>query len=157
LEWKPFPENNTASRTGASLAGLLRRGSPPHRFAGATDGVEAFEREAKRIDALMAASALRIAAVALDQLKLDEALRSFLGEHRHALWRTRQLFAEDHFAEPVAAQDRAGACGSGLLRQRGGEAEHPAAALRAQAIHALPVLAFHLQPIMLASAPFTKL
>ncbi len=58
--------------------------------------------------------------VLLDELAHGQALgRGFVvGQPRHVLGRARQLLAEQHFADPVAAQDRAGARGAGLLGQR---------------------------------------
>ena len=61
--------------------------------AAAADGVEAFEREAERVDAPMADGALRVAAVLLDELADGQPLRGrfVLGQQRHVLGRTRQL------------------------------------------------------------------
>ena len=100
--------------------------------AGAANGVEAFQREPQWIDLLMTAGATGVAAVSLDQLPLGQALRRFVREHGHILRGTGQFFAEDDFADPVAAQDRAGARGPALPGQGGGKSKDAAASAGAQ-------------------------
>ncbi len=137
-------------RRGASAAGSLagrpgRRSSVPSGslrlrvdrpvgqvlVAPPADGVEAFQREAERIDAPMARRAAGVAGVLLDELPHGQAIgRGFiLGQPRHVLRRLRQLLAEQHFADPVAAQDRTGARRARLLRQRRRQPQDAAAAV----------------------------
>ena len=64
--------------------------------------------------------ALRIARVLFDELPHGQAFgrRFIVGQRRNALRRLRQTFAEQDFADPIAAQDGAGARGARLLGQR---------------------------------------
>ena len=90
----------------------------------------------------MAANALRVAAVFLGELTHGERFRRLVFRKlRHTLGRTRQLFAEQHFTKPVAAQDRAGARRAGLFRQRCGLRQDAAARKLLHAVHAPPVVA----------------
>ena len=87
----------------------------------------------------MAAGAALVAAVALGELAFGEACGGFFRQHGHAFGRDGQFVAENDLTEPGAAQDRAGARGSGLLGKCGGESKDASAALVTQAVDALPV------------------
>ena len=78
--------------------------------AATADRVKAFERKAKRIYALMARGTLRIAGVPGDELAHGQAVgRNFVcGKLRDLSGRAWQLFAQQHLADPVSPQDRAG-------------------------------------------------
>jgi len=92
------------------------------------NGVEVFQREAERIDALMAAGAARIGGVFFGKLSHGERLRRLVfRELRDVLWRARQPVAEEHFRHPVPAQNRARARGAGLLCEGRCVAKNPAA------------------------------
>ena len=120
--------------TGAVWQNDLRIG-----FASASDGVEAFKGKAEGIDAAVAASAVGIGAVLLDELAFGETFGRLLGENGHAFGWNGQLLAEHDLAEPRTAQDAAGARGTGLLRECGSEAQDAAATLRADVIHTMPI------------------
>src|SRR5262249_14969074 len=64
--------------------------------ASPADGVEAFQREAERVDALMADCALGVCSVLRHQLPDGQSFCGGLvfGQARHVFWRTRQAFAE---------------------------------------------------------------
>lgn len=112
--------------------GAIGQNSFRIRFTSAADGVEAFQSEAQGSDALVAAHAVLIAAMSLNELAFGEVGGSFFG-------RRRQFFAEDDLGEPGAAQDGAVARGSGLFGERGGEPEDAAATLGTNLIHSMPV------------------
>jgi hypothetical protein len=59
--------------------------------AGPTDGIKAFQGKTKRVHALVASRARRVAAMLFNQLTLGEALRRGLGQDRNVLGRTRKL------------------------------------------------------------------
>src|SRR5262245_5956541 len=91
--------------------------------------IVSFKRITIRIDAPMAAKTFRIPAMLLGQLTDGEGLGGLIfGETGHLFWRTGQLFAQEHFAYPIAAEDRAGPRCAGLFGERGGVAENAAAA-----------------------------
>ena len=90
-------------------------------FAAAADRVEAFQRKAEGVDPLMADRALRVAGMLLHQLPHRQTFQGGFvrRQRRHVLRRTRQTLAEQNFANPIAAQDRAGARSARLLGKGG--------------------------------------
>ena len=101
--------------------------------AAPADRVEAFEREAERVDPLVAVGALGVAGVLLDELADGQARRRRLvvGELRDALRRPGQALAQQDLADPVPPQGRAGPRGARLLGQGRRQAEHAAPAVLA--------------------------
>lgn len=71
--------------------------------SGAADGVEALKGEAVGVDALVAADAVGVAAVTLDELALGEVCGGFLGQGGDAFGWCGQFVTEDDFTEPGAA------------------------------------------------------
>src|SRR5688572_27777134 len=111
--------------------------------ARAADGVEPLERKAEGIDPRVAAGATFVAAMFLRELPLGQPGWRFLRQDRSVLRRAGQPFAQDGFAEPVPPQDRTGARGAALLRERGGEPENPSAPFGPCAVNATPGIALH--------------
>src|SRR6266540_726329 len=109
------------------------------------DRVEALEREAEGVDALVTEGALRVAGMLLHQLADGQALGRglVLRELRNPLRRARQAFPEEHLADPVAAQDGTGARGPGLLGEGCGLGEHSAAREPLHPLDAPPLAAAH--------------
>ena len=75
-------------------------------------------------------------------------MRRGLRQDRHVFGRTREFFAQQYFAEPVASQDGAGARSAALLGKRGGEGQDAAPTLGTDAVNTLPALAGHLETVM---------
>src|SRR5262245_44890418 len=88
----------------------------------------------------MADGALGVAGMLFDKLSDGQSLGGgfIVRKLRHPLRRTRQAFAEQHLADPVAAQNRTRARGTGLLPQRRRLGENPAARKLLHAIDATP-------------------
>ena len=83
------------------------------------DRVERLEREADRVDAPWHAEHRASDAVLFDELPHGESLRSPRPRAAAArLSAAAAAFAQEHFADPIAAQDGAGARRAGLLRER---------------------------------------
>ena len=126
----------------------IRKHGPRVSRAASSDRVEALKREAKRVDAAMAACAIRVAAVSLDELALAQSRRRFLRQDGNAFRRHRQLFAQHDFRKPGAAQNGARSRCAGVLGKSRRESENSAASFVAKPFHALPV-AFRIEPVML--------
>ncbi len=96
-------------------------------FAAPADGVEAFQGKAEGVDALVADRALRVAGMLLDQLPDRQAGHGAFvrRQRRHVFWRARQALAEQHFGNPIAAQDGAGARRARLFGKGGRLAQDP--------------------------------
>src|ERR1700733_1942594 len=95
----------TVNRSAVGEFGLGVDGSSGQvTIAEASDRVEIFQREAERIELDVAGRTAGVAAVPLDQLSHGEPLRPrfALGKPRHVFRRLGQLFAEEHFAYPIA-------------------------------------------------------
>ena len=84
--------------------------------------------------------------MALDQLADGQLVAGCLivGERRHAGGRFGKAFAEEDFADPDAAKDRAGARGAGVGGEGRALAEDAAAAELADAVDAAPLGARHI-------------
>ena len=99
--------------------------------AAAADGVEAFQREAEGVDPLVADGALGDRCVCFStscRTVRPSVAASSSGSCGTSFGGLRQLLAEQDFAHPVAAQDRAGARRARLLGQRRRQAQDAAAA-----------------------------
>ena len=97
-------------------------------IASAADGVESLQCESKRVDALVTLGTRHITAVTFDQLSLSQPFWNRLGQGRHIFGRSRQLFTQQNFADPVAAQDRARARYARLLGKCRRQSQDPTAA-----------------------------
>ena len=93
--------------------------------------VEVLERQAERIDHLVARRARRILAVLFHALAHRQRLAGVNGlgffERRHVGRRRRRRRAKQHFHDPLAAQHRRGAIGDRRQQQHAALAEHAAA------------------------------
>ena len=107
-------------------------------LAASANGVESFQGKTKRVDSLVTFCAGHVTAVPFDHLPFRQSRRNGVGQLRHVLRRTRQLFAEQHFADPVAAQDRTGPRGSGLLGENRGESKYPAPSVPIDSVDSPP-------------------
>ena len=112
--------------------------------ATATDGVEAFKGEAKGVDPIVAMRAAFVGTVFLSELAHGQGVGGFLlRQTRNVLGRAGEFVTQEGFGDPVAAQDWAGARGTGLFRQRGGLPEDAAASVRLEAVDAPLLFATH--------------
>src|SRR5262245_47140158 len=93
----------------------------------------------------MADRAFGVGSVLLHQLPDGQSLRGgfVLGQARHISRRTWQAFAEQRLADPVATQNRTGARGAGLFRQRRRLSEYPSPSIFPDAIDTPPLRSTH--------------
>ena len=117
-----------------------------HLLAGspAADGVEVFEREAERVDLLVAGGTGGVRGMGFE-LHADRRLRLVARRRRERLdvrRRRRRRSAEDRFGDPHAAMDRAMPRAIGGERQDGGVREQSAAMIFRTQLHFLKVRRF---------------
>src|SRR5947199_2751111 len=82
-----------------------------------------------------------VTAMPLDQLPLRQSCGDRIGKLRDVLGRPRQFLAEQHFANPVAAQDGTGARRTRLLSQSCRKPQDAAAVVLPNSLRAPPVWA----------------